>query len=1145
MAVLDQNKIAEDMVKAQRGGNKNLRPDYRESLVKKDEARTDVREEYKFTGKGGNEFKVGEKSYTEYSNSKEYTGNTVNNTLDGSKLSISQGNIGGRADAKVNVQTGATENINQGYYNGHTHIQNERIANATTSTITNQYEQTEAKQGYNRTNKWLDMSGAGTFTKNASKADLQKVLYSRNFDDSLTKYVGSDYAVGKIHSGDVVRDYQNNVKVVEDALRTNFNINGKNLNKVEIDVALARGQVGGLAHLGQKVTLNEESKKLLKELQFLRSQQDRVKQVQRAKGGLKDTGKTWVKEAYGDSDAAAGYDFSKKVGKVGMATAGATKAGAVGVVKGAGGAVYNAQRLKLGADGAANKYKIKKLEKKGGSAKDIAELKEKGIKITEKRSELRTKKMNYKANVDKYSSPVKLAQNKLKNRYDAFINKRLPWLRPLQNRLKNNVVARAIRAPFSLLNLIKRAAKKIIFVIGIILLIIILIWVIFMAIVGMMGDQATGYDSETETIADSTAQKMVDYLYSWQEAYTENVFECSVDTEQGIIWAQKRLPESWFDQIRASDPTIMADANVASVYYGGEIAGFNFGKYWGQRAWTHGGGEDAVGARPIYETSITDTWEVGGEDGYTDYESHTVHLKFYGNAGLMGDIGDYDMPSVRECYEAGIDELEFNINGNSENPGSWSSAYEAWEDPEYLNPDVTCTFTYLGSRYSYAVTNEKYTQFYDTEGRLRDYGIDQFYKAFLIFGMGFQNNDGADASFATCYTKEVFDDIMEHATVTLTYEYEKEDKDDNIKINMNVDGDDVTLYTNDYYKCKVHVDVLLEDTGLVDMMYRDATLEVEELDGTNWVHHDEVGNEWAHSSHPFYNIESRLLDEIITVESEYVYVTKDRSDNGYRAWYTEDQGENKLPLWGMTEYENANRDMLRERVYDADGLPRLYSEVMDNCISYFDLDEDDLDIIFGELTFPSGWVSTLSQIEIQRALHDMEQWYQDHGLDMSQFANMEEYLQFILSTVGRYQYVYGMHNTGDWAEYNKRGFDCSGYISYLLQAMGKIPNGAYYTAGAFAAGATGHAVTDYNGNPESLKIGDLVVKNKTYGTATGSDNHVIMYVGKLQLAGDDAPKDYFVECTSNSKANGTQLTAADSWRGNWIKNHYNYVVHTG
>ena len=1145
MAKLDQNRITEDMVKAQRGegGSKSLNPNYRESLVKKsDAAPKDVREEYKFTGKGGNEFRVGD----------AYSGSAVNNTVNGDKLTIEQGNLGGRKDAKVNIGGGNTSegtsqskaevnNVNTGYYQGHAKVKTDRISEVTNQTVQGQYEQTEAKQGYNQINKWVELSGAGGITKGTSNADLQRVLYSRNLNDTVKTYVGEKYAVGKVHGGNVLSDYNNNVRIVEDALRNNFAINGKNLNLREIDMSLAKGHVGGMAHLGQKVELTKESRELLKELQFLRRQEGRVKQLQKSHGGLKDTSKAWVKEMYGDSDTATGYDFAKKVGKIGSAGLSVGKTGVVGTIKGVGGIAYDAKRVGLGAQSVVNKAKLKDLEKKGASAKSIEELKDKGIKITEKTKELRVKKMNYKASVDRYASPISTAKFNIKTRYNAFINKRLPWLRPLQDKLKNNIVSRVVRSPFSLLNFLKRAAVKVAIVIGGILLILVLIWVIAMCIVGMTGDRGTGFDSETETIADSAAQKMIDYLYSWQEAYTENVFECSVDTEQGRIWAAKRLPESWFDQIRASDPTLMADENVASVYYDGDIAGFNFGKYWGQRAWKWGGGEDAVGAKPVYETSISDTWEIGGEDGYTDYETHTVHLKFYGNAGLVGDIGDYDMPSVRDCYNAGIDELEFNINGNSENPGTWSEAYEAWEDPSYLNPDVECTFTYLGSRYSYAVTNEKYTQFYDTNGELQKYGIDQFYKAFLIFAMGFQNNDGSDATFSTLYTKEVFDDIMDHATVTLTYEYLKEDKSNSMKANMHIDGNEIPLYTNDYYRCKVHVDVFLEDTGLVDMMYRDATLEVEELDGTNWVHNGEVGNEWAHSSHPFYNIESRLLDEIVTVESEYVYITKDRSDNGYRAWYTESQGENTLPLWGMTEYENADRSMLRERAYDADGLPRMYSEVMDNCIAYFDLDPEDLDVLFGELSFPSGWAATLTQTQILRIMNNMQKWYEEQGLDMSQFASLEEYMQFILSTIGRYGYIYGMHNTGDWAAYNGRGFDCSGYISYLLQAMGKIPNGAYYSCGAMVSGSMGYPVTSYSGNPSSLVPGDLVVKNASWGTAEGSSNHVVMYVGKLQLEGDSEPVDYFVECTTSGKSKGTQLTKGTSTR---IAG-YDYVVHTG
>ena len=1161
MANVNSNKIAEDMVKASRGIN-TYQPDYMQT--NKNTKESAPKEEYKFKGKGGNEFSVqdGRNSSNSFGGSSS-TGTTGTTGTTGAglgsstgnsssnKFSVTQGNISNRTDAKTQV-----ESFDNGYYNGFKKHEMDRASDTVRSTVTNQYQQSDTYQGYDKVQTWGRIAGVGSASRSASKANLEKFLYNRkDYDNSLDSVLGKGYVHsfqdenGKVKVSNVVTDYNNNVRIVEDALRTRYNINGQNLNIHEIDRALKKGEVSGIAHLGGKAKINDpEARKLLTELKILREQKNSFKQYQRAQGGLKNTAGTWTKEMLSDSDAYAGYRFAKKVGKVGLAAGKLGKAGAVGAVKGVVGTGYNVGRAKLWAEGKINSSKIKQLEKKGIGGDELKRLKDKGVNIVEKKGKLRTDKMNVKYAIDKYSSPISLGKSKLSRKVGNLVNK-IPGIahaRILGNRIKNSMFAKVIRSPFSLFNLIKRAIRKVVIALGVLLIVFLILWIVIMAVIGITGDQATSYDDRTQTIQDSAAQKMIDYLYSWQEAYTENVFECSTDTEQGRIWAAKRLPNSWFDQIRLSDPSLMSDANVVSVEYDGAIAGFNFGKYWGPRAWTWGGGQDAAGNVPVYETAISDTWEVGGDDGYTDYETHTVYLKFYGNAGLMGDIGEYDMPSVRECWENGIDELEFNINGNSENPGTWSEAYEKWEDPSYLNPDIECNFTYLGSRYSYAVTKEKYTQFYNSYGKLQKYGIDEFYKALLIFSMGVLNNDNSDASFSTMYTKEVFDDIMENAKVTLTYEYAKtDDGAEPMVINMNVDGSTVPLVTNDYYKCIVSVDVFLQDTGITDMMYRDSRLNVVELDGTSWVHHGEVGNEWVHSPHKFYNIESRLLDQVVTVKSEHVYVTQNRADNGYRAWYTEQQEENKLPLWGMTQWENDDRTMLLERTYPADGFPRLYSEVMDNCVAYFDLAPDELEAIFGELSFPSGWLATLSQIEIERILSNTQQWYLAQGLDPSSFANAEEMIKFVLQTIGRYGYVYGMHCTGDWANYNGRGFDCSGYISYLLQAMGKIPNGAYYSCGKMVDGSMGYPVTSYSGNPSSLKPGDLVVKEASYGASTkaggGSTNHVVMYVGKLQLEGDTEPRDYFAECTTSGKVKGSQLTRGDSTR---ISN-YKYVVHTG
>lgn len=1264
MGVQDQNKIAEDMVKAQRQGSKKTRPEYRQSLLHKGNdgwGQTPSKDDFRFTGKGGNEFTV---------DGNQNTGKVVNNQITAGKLTIEQGNIGGRADAKASITSGtdkmaankaraassATQNANQkasassfqgankagtgvpsinvaptgvlnaqnhakvestqnnispegvpihqgkasvyqgnerpvadryeavsqemikspkhavtdpataalaksadkisvsekgksetkaevvpenGYYKGHKHTDYDPVANAVQRTVYGQYEETQTKQGYNQMNRMAAIAGMGTVSRSTGKADIERILYNHKIDDDTLKLLNKpdNYIKGSHHTGDVVRDYQNNVSTIENLLRDKYSINGKNLNLHEIDAALHKGYVGGLAHLGQKVTLTPDSVKLLQELQFLRQQESRIKQFRSARGGLKNTSKAWVTEATQDSDTYQGYQFSKKVGLVVGKGAEGTKVVAKSAAKGAIDVTAGAQKIGYGVQSVVNKVQTSSMMRKGGSAEDIEKLKQRGVEIIEKKRTVRVKATENKAKVDRAFSPVANVKNKLFTKYNTFIDNKLPWLRPLQDKIKNNIAVRVVRKPFSILNAIQRHVKKIAFILAIILAILVILWMLTMALTGMLGDRATGFETaKNETIADSTSQKMINYLYSWQEAYTENVFECEIESEQGRIWAEKGLPDSWKTQIQAADPTIMSDENVASVYYNGDLAGFNFNHYWGQRAWTWGGGEDAEGQKPVYTAKISDTWEVGGEDGYTDWETHTVTLKFYGNAGLIGDIGSYNMPSVQDCYYADIDELKFNINGNSENPGTYSEAYELWESDDYFNPNVDCTFTYMGSKYSFAITPEVYTYFYDTNGDKQLYGIDQFYKAFLIMAMGFTNNDGSDATFATLYTKEIFDQIMENAKVTLYYTYDKTNEGaEPMKIHMNVDGDNVTLTTHDYYDCYVHVDVFLEDTGLIDMMYQDATMHITELDGSDWTHNGEVGNEWAHSSHQFYDIENRMLSTPVTVSSEYVYVTKDRSDNGYRAWYTEDPGTRTTPLWGMTEYENDDRSLLLERAYDADGVPHMYSQVMDTCIAYFDLDAEDLDIIFDGLDFPSGWAATLTQGQILKLLEQVKEQYKDKGLDLDDFENLSELLKFILSTIGRFGYVYGMHCTTDWATYNGRGFDCSGYVSYLLQAMGKIPNGAYYSAAAFASGLSGYPSSSYSGDPNSLNFGDLLVKNSAWGTAKTSSNHVVMYVGKLQLKGDDKEYDYVVECTKG----GTKLTKASK------RSTYQYVVHTG
>ena len=913
------------------------------------------------------------------------------------------------------------------------------------------------------------------------------------------------------------------MRLVENAL-SRKNINAQNLNLLEIDNALRTGRLAHVYNPGGGVKLDADTRALLMELQHLRRQQNRVRQYQQANGGLKNTAKTWVRESVQDSDVYTGYTFAKKAQKVTATSFKAGKVGLTGAANGTVNAIAGTQKIALNMQKLSNNIRL-------NPAQAVVE----NAKLTNRINVINKRADSAKVTITNTINPR--IGTKVKNAVSVGVNngiKRVfPWLRPLQNRFHGNVVMKILKSPFSLLNGITRFVKKWAFIIlGGLLLILIVLIAVTSTMSSLFPSSVVEIDeSAGETAKDSNAQKMMEFLYSYQEAYTENLFEADATSR----YVEKSIPESWRTQIIGSDPSIDSPENNASVYTDDdEFVGFNFFKYWGQRAWQDGvptTGADAVGEIPLYRSAITGTWEIGGEDGETDYQSKTVYLEFYGNAGLSGNIGDYHMDSIKSYYNLDGDDdtiLKYDINGGEENPGTHSDAYDEWA--EKLNPDVECTFNYQGSRYTFTVTGDKYSRYYDREGHsLHDYDIDTFYKGFLTVALGFTDNDLENADFYTLYCKEIFDAIIDRADVSMYYTYEHVDTEENLKINMYVGNSEtpVELTSSDYYKCKVHCDVVLRDCGLMDMIYVDSILTAEEPDKT-WTHYGLEGNEWAHWPHIFKNIEDGSYDDITDVRSTGQYSFTDPMSEEYVYWFTEQRGENTNPLWGMTKAEKDGEIPLVERTYNADGLLRTYSGIMETCIEYYGLTVEDWEVMVEGLEFPSGWARTLNDAQIAQIL--------EMALDFnpSDFAINDEYLQYVLSTIGKYSYSFGAGHGGiSYDTYNGRSLDCSAYISLLMQAAGKLPSGTVMGTSSLKSY---FGATSYNGDATSLSVGDLVFKTGRGSNSANNDyDHVAMYVGVLQLEGDSEPRPYFVECTSKK---GTILSPASRFSS------YKYVSKT-
>jgi hypothetical protein len=857
-----------------------------------------------------------------------------------------------------------------GAYNTRSHDMT-AIANAVVETTKSQYQEAESVKGYRELRHYGALYGIGTTGRHFDKATVVDSMYYRGDakKTELNKLFGNDYRVGTNRTNNIVADYQKNLQAVEKYL-SKYNINAKNLNRVEISQALKSGKLKHWYHHGDNIKIEKGSdlEKALKEMLFLREQGDTVKHYAKHKGGIKNTVKAQLRETAGDSDVSKGYSVystSKSVAKAGIKT---TEVLGKGAIKTGINGIYAVKKAPVIKDQISTKVKIFRTT----DVKEKARLEQAAKDLKERKFKLNTESRTKKAKVNNFN-PIKNTKSKIKGKVVGKIESTRPMqaLRKLQQKLGQNKVWKALGAPGRFVKRLKGYLRKV--MIGGAAGLFFFVIAVTICLGGVWKIGSATSDTSDDDVTTTNAQTTINYLYTFQNAYANNIYQCNASrlSADGTLMIEKGLPDSWKRQMEAADSWI--EKNDATVYYNGEVAGYDLSKYWGQMSDKNdlSAGYDSFGNQAIYTSTITipadeftGHW-VGsyteidpdtGEEYTVDIYEKTIYVDFCGYAGFEGDGGIVyegleglpDYSTIAFNYVSGTNDYTIEGTNGAEMLANWKA-----KD----NDEIYVNYYYRGSEYSCHLTGinlaestftcethgdhntglnkyhyEKSKTYTNTNGETVTYDVEEFYKAILTVGLGLtDNNDSWESNdFFKDYCKLMFDQIMEDAYIELLYRYE----DDTTTVEWTVcDTDTGAMYgcSDKGLKCVVNLNIYINDCGVVDMMNEDAKVAE---------HSGDTGNTWVH-------------EHSADMENNKFYV-QDSSDPEYQLWYTTYKSETELPLWGAMQTEKDDESILiQEEFPDSPcDLTHTYTTAMSSTVEYANyIAEDWKESIYG-LLFP-------------------------------------------------------------------------------------------------------------------------------------------------------------------------------------------------
>ena len=1035
--------------------------------------------------------------------------------------------------------------------------------------------------------------------KNIHNTNLKNYKYVST--DDINNIVGGKYITIDNRTNNVMSDYSNNIHVLEDYLGK-YNINAAALSQGEISRAIKEGGFKSSWFHGNGVDFGKLSEdesqnlqKVLAELHYLKGQKSAIDRMHGA-GGFKNTAATWASELYGDSDVAKGYQISKatyNTAKTGL-KAGKGIAG-VGVNAALTATQLGEKVLVYGQDGVAKAMlKNAKSAEAKQKWKAVDEAAKAHIKAIDSGARQAAKqKVRYVVKTDgkrKIRDGARLIMNKtgLSNTKgvkaaSAALKSYKQIAGRVQKKLAGNVVSKVLRMPFKAFSAVNLFVKKFLIIAGGIVLGLVIVDGVLLGL--MMMFYPTGSETEeghTGYSAEDCAQMMVNYLEDYNVGYFTNIYKCD-----GGENAKYGLPLNWeLDDLAAPGddaiictkigtaiPSVNSKTEIKSHIDGTKISGYYLKHYWGP----------GVGEIPSLEPVVYD-WHYDDETGEKVYDKAPMTLTHV--IGAVGTLGDKDLGE----YE----------NDISQRVKKDSPCYQENGHHDYDKLEVV--FTYHGSEYSYQYTpTTPHTSEYYT---IRDeeymdviyYDMEQMYKGFVGAALSFCGNEDENPRFWMRYGKQLFQCVMEHAHLSLrttlngsgTY-----DVDTGNVVKWKFYSDRVPEMG--WQECegyalkkpeKVKLVVDIDDCGIQDMMYLSEFIHLKYkdlddytkvylkehfgIDETNtddndkiikWPKYDPKETGIMHKFLASYSIESEIINEIYTVNNDFAHTPQYKiggigndwfAKNGSITKYVVHQGlmgipkdpEHYVHWWGWyadgdPDYVELGGGFRPDGIAENNRVPedQLMSDSMMEALDYYEMVDIDWKEFFPNLVLPNFQDGILLDPEgIFMPEDDTKKLADEIDITLSSTGLRSDLVNFALSCVGKFYYKYGGSVT-DMSN-PPPGLDCSGFVSYVLKANG-LGSGARYNAAGIAAAFRS---VDFGGNYDNLQPGTLIVKNNHAGGATTSDNHVVIYIGKVKLPGDSVPTHHIVECTTNKSTGVSGVQVATSNRMNYIANTYRYAV---
>lgn len=280
--------------------------------------------------------------------------------VDSSRITVANQAIALSSAEEAAQQDNST--VQAGAYNKNK-INMTEVANATLESAKSSYKDTDYSHGRSMVNKYGALIGAGSISRHAAIADVKTQLYSRDQTEILNaqnainnwtrpsgkKATYRTLSMDAAHSR-VIDDFANNQRLVDDYLK-GHGINTRNLTARDIDKMIGKqgrfnyGQTS-MFHAGQSkfftgagrdklssisdaalkrnsgwagsadkggVYIDSELRDVLIEKRFQLGLSPKINQIQRGKGGLKNTASAWVQQGTQDTDTAAGYQHAQAI----------------------------------------------------------------------------------------------------------------------------------------------------------------------------------------------------------------------------------------------------------------------------------------------------------------------------------------------------------------------------------------------------------------------------------------------------------------------------------------------------------------------------------------------------------------------------------------------------------------------------------------------------------------------------------------------------------------------------------------------------------------------------------------------------------------------------------------------------------------